>query len=325
MTSTKAEPVGTCDVDLSAELRIKRILVPTDFTSNSRQALPYAVNLARNFGAKITLIHVVRAARSSDRGEANTLPENSRHDEEAEKDLALLAEHELEREICGGVLVMRGGPPDEIDRVAAKLRVDLIVTATHACLGIEHFAFGSTAEGIIHNAPCPVLVVPEPLVHVRFPGDDCGFKRILVPVRLTMRRSPALDYAVALARHCHSEIMLLNTMTPDRTRNRPPGAIRIVDKLERLRQRLTNAGIRTATAVSCGTPFREIAELARTERTDLIVITSGARLGLRKHFGTGTAELVMRHAPCPVLVIRRDNVSEPLEHPRKEHSMAKAV
>jgi nucleotide-binding universal stress UspA family protein len=56
--------------------------------------------------------------------------------------------------------------------------------------------------------------------------------------------------------------------------------------------------------VRTGKPFREIVSLARQENIDLIVIATHGRTGLNRMVLGSTAEQVIRHAPCPVLVVR---------------------
>ena len=325
--ATNTEQTGPQEVDLSSELRIQRILVPIDFTSASRQGLRYAVNLARKFGAKIALIHVVPAARSSAFTRVGVLWEEKGREADAHTELARMAEQELGREINGGVFVARGGPPYEIDRAAAVLGVDLIVTGTHGYTGVEYFFFGSTAERIVHNASCPVLTIRQPLVPVRFPDtDECEFKRILVPVSLSRRSGGALGYAAALARRCAGEVVLLYAAPADRGRSfARQEAIAPSRQLEILRERLVRAGIKASAEVCCGKPSREIADCAWQQKADLVVVNSHSQAGLWTYFGRGTAERVVRRATCPVLVVRSDVWERTSNVPRKEQSMAKAA
>jgi nucleotide-binding universal stress UspA family protein len=242
---------------------------------------------------------------------------------DAQKELAKMADQELVREVNGGVIVVRGGPPYEIDRAAERLGVDLIVTGTHGYAGVEYFAFGSTAEAIVHNASCPVLTIRLPLVPVRFPdSDECAFKRILVPVSLTARSGGALGYAAALARRCDGEVILLYAARAGGGRSfARRQAIAPGRQLEILRERLMSAGIKASLEVCCGKPPLEIADCARRQKADLIVVNSHSQAGLWTHFARSTAERVVRRATCPVLVVRERT----LNVPRKDESMAKAA
>ncbi len=63
-------------------------------------------------------------------------------------------------------------------------------------------------------------------------------------------------------------------------------------------------GVAVETVVQLGIPFREIDQCAKTLDVDLIVIPTHGRSALKQVFMGGTAEQVVRYAPCPVLVVR---------------------
>jgi len=78
----------------------------------------------------------------------------------AERKLAELAVELIPAELRGCCLVAPVAPLAEIPRVAAEERFGLIVCAINSAAGMRYAFLGSTAEGIIRHAPCPVLVVP---------------------------------------------------------------------------------------------------------------------------------------------------------------------
>jgi nucleotide-binding universal stress UspA family protein len=130
----------------------------------------------------------------------------------------------------------------------------------------------------------------------------------LLPVSLAPRTGGALRYAAALARRCGGEITLLNAIHP--RAGMPFGFRRAFSpgrQLEAIRERLLGAGIKASFHICCGKPFREITDCARQLSTDLIVISSHTDYGLGHFFLTGTAERVVRHASCPVLVVRNSD------------------
>jgi nucleotide-binding universal stress UspA family protein len=61
--------------------------------------------------------------------------------------------------------VLKGIPYEEITRFAGENKVDMIVLGTHGRKGIDRMLFGSTAEQVVRNAPCPVLSVRMPEHH----------------------------------------------------------------------------------------------------------------------------------------------------------------
>ncbi len=146
-------------------VKIKRVLHPTDFSESSAHALEYAVAFAREFGARIHLLHVIEdVAHALYFDMLQTPPVTDIFGElkrQAEKEL-----DRIERESCAGLdverLVCKGVPFHEIVRTARELEVDVIVLGTHGRTGIKHMLFGSVAERVVRKAPCPVLSVRHP-------------------------------------------------------------------------------------------------------------------------------------------------------------------
>lgn len=145
-------------------LKIKRLLVPTDFSSPSKNALRYAVKFAEQFGATVTLLHVVEPLIQPGDGYgavAVPLVNIETLQKDATSKLNTLAQAEIEELIPVNVLVRSGKPYHEIVTVAKEGDIDLIIIATHGYTGLKHLFLGSTAERVIRHAPCPVLAVRE--------------------------------------------------------------------------------------------------------------------------------------------------------------------
>lgn len=146
----------------------KRILVPTDFSPGSRDALDHATGLAERFGATVVALHIWQPPtllRADDAlslgGEPyQTLAEMARKRARDEMDAFLtpLVEHEglwFRRQI------EMGEAADTILRVAAEGKFDLIVMGTHGRTGIKRMLLGSVAEKVSRRATCPVLTIRE--------------------------------------------------------------------------------------------------------------------------------------------------------------------
>jgi nucleotide-binding universal stress UspA family protein len=140
---------------------IKSILIPTDFSAYSEKALEYALPLAGQFGAQLTLLHVVEpTVPLDDEGRYPAALELKRVREFCESALRALAEKfKIAPEQLGGLVVRCGKPFNEIALAAEELKTDLIIIATHGHTGLKHTLLGSTAERVLRHSPCPVLVV----------------------------------------------------------------------------------------------------------------------------------------------------------------------
>jgi nucleotide-binding universal stress UspA family protein len=141
-------------------LTCSKVLCAVDFSSGARDALEDAADLARRFGAQLTLVHVLDAPRAM--GARPSVPPPELLEREA-RQLGRRLEgwrHEAER-IAGAPVrtVIADGPPAaEIARLAESGDFDLVVTGTHGRHGVGRLLLGSVAERVVRDAPCPVLV-----------------------------------------------------------------------------------------------------------------------------------------------------------------------
>ncbi len=143
-----------------AVLKLKKILVPLDFSDTSEKALQYAVAFAKQFGAKITLLHVIEPLPYP--GDLTYLPLGEVIPSgPAKARLREIAQKAIEPELLGQTLVQIGLPFEIIAAVAQQESVDLIIITTHGRTGLKRVFLGSTAERVVRHAPCPVLTVRE--------------------------------------------------------------------------------------------------------------------------------------------------------------------
>jgi nucleotide-binding universal stress UspA family protein len=119
--------------------------------------------LARQFGAKLTLLHVVEPAGMPDF--VATFPllmENDKVTAERKRHLDRVVRHlEIDPRLIEKTLVRHGRSFNEIADAARTLKADLIIISTHGYTGLKHALLGSTTERVVRHAPCPVLVVRQ--------------------------------------------------------------------------------------------------------------------------------------------------------------------
>jgi universal stress protein A len=146
-------------------MEMRHLLVPVDFSEASKQALDYAVGLARTCGDKLTLLHVVDLPSYVTDGHTPlhlTMALRDDMQASAQRELARLlpegsgAPVEIARRVVVGV------PHQQILEAAAAERVDWIVMATHGRTGLSHLLIGSVAERVVRTASCPVLTMRPP-------------------------------------------------------------------------------------------------------------------------------------------------------------------
>lgn len=146
-------------------MKIERILFPTDFSEGSDNALHYAVDFAKQYNAKLYILHVIYdVMKAMDAHVPHTSAD------EFYKDLDKWAMEEIEdcciEEIRAlpnvAKMVLKGIPYEEIVKMATDEKIDLIVMGTYGRTGLDRLLFGSTAERVVRKAPCPVLSVRIP-------------------------------------------------------------------------------------------------------------------------------------------------------------------
>jgi universal stress protein A len=147
--------------DTSA-LRVSHILAPTDLSRESRKAVNYAMRLAQRFYAKLTLLHLFEMPGTFEC--AFGVPEPGYLQKNKDRaELSLLALYDVIRAQHRNTepLFRCGEPRTDIAAMARILGVDLIVISTHDSRWLRHVVEGSDTVKIIHDAPCPVLIVRE--------------------------------------------------------------------------------------------------------------------------------------------------------------------
>ncbi|MGO9611880.1 MAG: universal stress protein [Dissulfurispiraceae bacterium] len=143
-------------------MKIKSILLPTDFSDGSLYALSYAVDMAKANDAKLYLLHVLYDIASAS---GLYIPHTSvdvmyrEMEETAKKELERFGWQQREGLKNVEYSVIRGLPYEEILKCAKEKNIDLIVIGTHGKTGIDRVIFGSTAQRVVRHSTCPVLTV----------------------------------------------------------------------------------------------------------------------------------------------------------------------
>ena len=150
---------------MEAVTMYSHILLPLDGSPLAEHAIPYAEDLARKTGAKLTIMSCVEPYVITVPVVPTPIPAYG-----IDTDVETLANDRLEylesvREAIHeegmdvDVALHRGRPPDEILRTVEEKGADLIVMTTHGRSGISRFIYGSVAERVLHGAKVPVLLI----------------------------------------------------------------------------------------------------------------------------------------------------------------------
>jgi nucleotide-binding universal stress UspA family protein len=205
---------------------------------------------------------------------------------------------------------------EETCATAREIKADLIVIATHGYTGYKHMFFGSTAERVVQHSACPVLVVRLHARHWNGAGDArtrTGFRlaKILIPTDFSNCSKTAFTYASVLARDFRAELRLVHVINPHwypfGDKYAALDAAQLMEEASRAARKqmcsiAATSNVRYSVRVIHGSPAIEICHAAN-EDVDLIVISTHGRTGIGHVLIGSTAEHVVRHARCPVLVI----------------------
>jgi len=145
----------------ASPIRIKNILVPVDFSDCSEKALRYAMPLAEQNKAAITLLHVTAGCVTGGFSAVDYVQLRGEMRASAEHQLSELVAQQKNDEVKVEFRTAEGDAGSEIIAAARTLPADLIVISTHGRTGLAHALLGSVAEHVVRRAPCPVLVVRE--------------------------------------------------------------------------------------------------------------------------------------------------------------------
>lgn len=144
-------------------MSFRKILVPVDFSPCSNQAYSAALDLARQFGAELLIIHVINNRDMALLAEVGSLKgdalEKALHKRARLKLGRFLSSHPPDVKMHR--VVVQGTPFTEIVKISRNEKVDLIVMGRTGGTGeLDKIFFGSMAEKVVRTAPCAVLSIP---------------------------------------------------------------------------------------------------------------------------------------------------------------------
>jgi len=290
----------TTQVKLS-RIAISKILLATDFSPESQNALKCAISLAKRYESKLFLAHAISEETFLTGAEVwPALIDTAQRN--AEKNMARIEQDQDLQSLAHEVLLQAGETWEVLSRLVSDQNIDLIVMGTHGSGGIDKLMLGSTAEKVVRHAPCPVLTVGP---RVRLLSLE-SFSNILYATDFSSGSLRALNYALSLAEEDRAELTMLHVIE-----SLPVSDGEFVEwkrrDCERLRQ-LVPTGIdlpsQPEMEVEVGDPAEEIVRLADARNAELIVMGSHPSGAVSTHLPWTTLHHVLQHAHCPVLTVR---------------------
>jgi nucleotide-binding universal stress UspA family protein len=289
-------------------IALKNILFLTDFSEPSERALPFALAMAREFGAKLHALHVMIPQAYT-----YTTPDLMNAAIEAQEECAQNSLQELDSQMADLVHrthIVRGtGVWLPLAEAMNECSADMLVLGTHGRTGPQKLLLGSVAEEIFRRSAVPVLTVgPE----VRSSTHTAArFRRVLFATDFSEESKAAVSYAISLAQENQGELALLHVI-PERKRKEEglPREISVANAMHELYELVPSEAelwCRPEPVVRYGEPGPTILATAEEQSADLIVLgvrSAAGRLGAATHLERAVAHKVVAHAKCPVLTVR---------------------
>jgi nucleotide-binding universal stress UspA family protein len=291
-------------------MKLKKILVPVDFSKTSDKAVEYALFLAEKYGAKVTLFHAVVLLKEDVDEEEHLKAYETIIEKKEEKRRKYLKSHEAKGARLGvqiDSVLMRGMTPAEtILNFIEEKKFDVLVMGTHGLSELMKWWLGSVAEKIVRYSPIPVITIHKDykrkfaIRKVLFPVDFSEYSKMAVKKGMRFisqfDAKPTLMFVIEEQQH---PFYYLESSKPILEAN--PA---LKEKLmKNLKAFAGSQKEKAAYHLVEGKPHKQIEAYADSKNMDLIIMASHGMSGL-EHFLIGSnTERVVNVAPCPVLTI----------------------
>jgi nucleotide-binding universal stress UspA family protein len=294
-------------VEAGRRIALRNILFATDFSPYSNAALPYALAIAHQYGARLYGVHVL-AADDYMFVAPETWPARVQREEELQKAAIERLEEQLRgvphQAVCG-----EGDVWDVLCQLTGKHEIDLVVVGTHGRTGARKLFLGSIAEKVFRQASCPVLTVGPNVVPQR--KSVAEFNQILFATDFGAESVAAASYAISLAKEHQARLSLLHVVDRSKTDLTLPVTAEDLNlHMHRLQELVPpDAGLwcRPEYFIESGAPAERILQFTAAHDVDLIVMGVRPALGALSvvtHFAHTTVQQIVAHATAPVLTVR---------------------
>jgi nucleotide-binding universal stress UspA family protein len=291
-------------------MTFRHILCPFDFSPSSREALEFAMLLARDFEARLDVLHVVPLQPDADglpSRNGGSLFDRRRRLELAVEEISAALGFE-----GASVEALRGRPRERIGERVAETGADLLVMGTQGHSEFERLYLGSVTAAVLQKVKVPLLVVPRRTG----PHRRGRLRTVLAAVEPLGETKSLAEVASSLAKKYGCRLLLVSASPSLRLlfgTDLPPSLLEVeIDAVERrrtearrrrLNELLPALGVldRLELAVEDGPPSQVLVAMAAARQADLLLLQTGQE----NEWAIGsTCQRVIRGAPCPVLLVR---------------------
>lgn len=277
--------------------KIKRILVPFDFSEHSSNALRQAIFMAKCFMAEIDLIHVITPVYATP-NHAALLPTNDRFYSKLLKDahssLKVIADEVSSKEgltiHCKSSLNI---VHKEILNYAKKRKTDLIIMGTHGVSGIVEFFAGSNAQRVVTESKCPVITVQKRSI-------SKGFKKIVLPIRTELNSRQKVNLVATIAKTLMAKVYITGYLEGSNKSEK----IKVMSYVKQVENFLKQESISYSSSIIKDNNFpKAIIAQAKKHKADLIAVMTTHDFTLNQILNGSYSQQFVNHSKTPVLSI----------------------
>ena len=306
-------------VAATGDIHLKSVLIATDFSEASEKALRHALAIARHYGAKFYLVHVVSSLGFTLVGPDAVIAAI----DAVRRDARQLEDDLIRSGALAGlrheIIVCHGNVWEEVEKIVRREQVELVVIGTHARRGLGKLFLGSVAEQVFRHAECLVLTVGPGSMQDSPVGSTRAIRPFLFATDFGGPSLRALPYAVSSANHFGTKLVLLHVLpvvtmaegsslptAGDVMRTREKARMASLQRLEELTSQSAKLAVKPEFMVEFGLPGEKILQAADTLKADGIILGlhRSAHIGTASPMPWATACEVVCRARCPVLTVR---------------------
>ena len=283
--------------------RYRKILVAVDGSDSSKNAFRQACRIARDDKSWITVLTAIPLFE--DQFDVLSMKEKVTRTlrEEGDKILAGIKKVAEEEDAYIRQIIKEGSPFEVILNSAEENNYDLIVMGRRGISHLERALVGSVTAGVVAHSSRDVLVIPKDTI--------LGWENILLSTDGSKYSAISSNKAIELAKSYGSNLTAVSIVdVTDEFYTEAPDAVEELIRKAKLYvediQKRAN-GLSINTLVQEGETYEVITDLARELMSNVIVMGSHGRTGVKRFLIGNVAEKVIGYAPCPVLIAKTES------------------
>ncbi|WP_281297441.1 universal stress protein [Flavobacterium limnophilum] len=273
---------------------MKRILIPTDFSKYSEEALKVAAQIARKYDSEIILLHMLELPHEASdiMGGGKSIPEIMSYKNKAISNLEKLMDSKYLKGINVSEAIEFKKVAEGVLDACEKNNVDLIIMGSHGTSGFDELLVGSNAEKVVRLSKIPVLVVKKE-------AKDFKARNFVFASDFSKETRKPFRKMIEFAKIFDSNLFLVMVCTPNSFKTTHAAEKIMHNFIANYDIENYSSHIYNDTNIENG-----IINFANSVNADLIGICTHGRTGLAHFFNGSIGEELVNHATKPVITFK---------------------